>query len=96
MYEFITHRIFVAEYADEAIGKTRKICSVCEKQEGLVSIQVYRPYANPNELYLVEQWTNEAVFKKWIESEVFKDYLESVAKFDAGLNFLPSERLSLQ
>lgn len=93
MYAFIAHRRFIAAHAKEAIEKTQKICQLCQKQQGLVSIQVYCPDAAPNELYLVEQWDNEQVFKQWIDSDEFKKYLASVAEFDAGLHVLPATAL---
>ena len=93
MYEFITHRSFASQHAEQAIARTAEICAICEKQPGLIDIRVYRPHDFPNEIYLVEQWSDEGAFRAWIDTSDFKRFQESVKAYDPVTNFMPSQRV---
>lgn len=93
MYEFITHRSFAPEHADDAIAQTLEICALCREQPGLISMIVHRPLAQRNDIYLVEQWESESDFRKWAANDTFVAFKTRVAPVCLVTNHMPMERI---
>lgn len=93
MFEFVTHRRFAPEHADHAIEPTRAVCEECVKQPGYISMRVYRPHDRRNEIYLLEQWTDEAAVRAWVATDAFQRFKASMAGYAPTTEFLPSERI---
>lgn len=86
MFVVLSHFTVANHMAEEVKQAFRNRAGLVDHEPGFIKLEVISPFDNPNEIWLITYWTDEASYQTWHRSHKYHDSHKGIPK---GLKLVP-------
>ena len=86
MFVVLSHFTVANHMAEDVRQGFRNRAGLVDHEPAFTKLEVISPFDNPNEIWLITYWTNEASYQTWHRSHKYHDSHKGIRK---GLKLAP-------
>lgn len=86
MFVVLSHFTVANHMAEEVKQAFRNRAGLVDDEPGFIKLEVISPFDNPNEIWLITYWTDDASYQTWHRSHKYHDSHKGIPK---GLKLVP-------